>query len=374
MAGRAVTDAPPDILYVITDLHLGGVPLHLHRLACAMKQRGRRVMVVSLAPGGAVAEMLIRDGIEAETCDACCGFDLRVLSRLRRMVARRRPGLVHAFLFHANQAARWAALRGAIAVERVVCEIQTVEIERRWHLWVDRLTWRWCRFTIGNSPSVVEHLRARAGIPSDRLRLVRGGVDPAALAGAAPADRAELGVLPGAPLVLWVGRLDPIKGVDVLLRAWARMKRRDARLLLAGDGPIRLALEALAGKLDLSSSVRFLGSRRDVPALLKAADVFVFPSRTEGLPNALLEAMAAGRAIVTTDAPGCRDLVDPERTGLVVQREDVSALAGAMERLVADAALRSRLGDAACWEVERHWHIRDTLAAYASLYDEIGGA
>jgi glycosyltransferase involved in cell wall biosynthesis len=98
--------------------------------------------------------------------------------------------------------------------------------------------------------------------------------------------------------------------------------------------------------------------------------VFVFPSRTEGLPNALLEAMAAACPIVTTDVPGCRDLIVNGQTGLVVPYGDTPALAAAMRRLLRDDALAARLGTQASEVVETEWNIRQTYAAYAALYEE----
>lgn len=359
------------ILYVITDLEVGGVPLHLRRLAVAMKARGHEVAVVSLAPAGPVAEMIRGDGIDVESCRGCCGWDARVLVRLARIIERRRPDLVHALLFHANVAARWSSRWAGLSKDRVICEIQTVEVERTWHLRVDRWTHRGCRFTIGNSPSVVEHLAAHARIPRDRLRLVRGGVEDRRLRTTAPIDRASLGLGESDRMLLWVGRLDPVKGLDVLL--WAmRGVYGGARthLFLAGDGPHRRPLAAQIESLGLGDRVHLLGRRDDVASLLKAADVFVFPSRTEGLPNALLEAMAAGCAIVTTDVPGCRDLIIDDGNGLLVPYGDADALRHAIDRLLTDELRATRLARRAQLDVINEWSITKMFQAYARAYDE----
>ena len=147
----------------------------------------------------------------------------------------------------------------------------------------------------------------------------------------------------------------------------------DAVLLLVGDGVERTNLEAQAAQHGFLADgrVRFLGSRDDVPSLLKSADVFAFPSRTEGLPNALLEAMAAALPIVTTDAPGCRDLIKNADTGLVVPVNNPPALSAALRHLLTDATLADRLGQAAADEVARHWRRQDMLDAYETLYREI---
>ena len=162
---------------------------------------------------------------------------------------------------------------------------------------------------------------------------------------ASPVDRASLDVDAHSPIVLWVGRLDPVKGLSFLLEAFRLVAAGSrAHLLIAGDGPIGGTLQKKAADLGLASRVHFLGTRDDVPGLLKAADVFVFPSRTEGLPNAVLEAMVAGCAVVTTDVPGCRDLVMHRESGLLVPYSDTLALAESILHLLRDRELAARLG------------------------------
>ena len=371
--GRDVT--PPlkiiDLLYAITDLELGGVPLHMHRLVREMRARGLNAAVVSLMSPGPVGKMLEADGVTVHSCEGRGGWDFRVIARLAKIIQATQPGLIHSLLFHANLAARWAAAKVGYPSSRVLCEIQTVEVERRWHLWVDRVTYDGCRFTIGNSPSVIEHLATHAKIPRDRLRLVRGGIDPAPIQAAKPIDRTSLGLPHDSAMVLWVGRLDPVKGLSTLIESFRLIHEETiAHLCLAGAGPIREQLERQVRGLHLAHCVHFLGPRTDVAALLQAADVFVFPSRTEGLPNALLEAMAAACPIVTTDVPGCRDLIVNGQTGLVVPYGDTQSLTTAMRRLLRDDALAARLGTQASEVVETEWNIRQTYAAYAALYEE----
>ena len=147
-----------------------------------------------------------------------------------------------------------------------------------------------------------------------------------------------------------MARLVPQKGIDVLIRALAQTTgaTRDWTLTLVGDGPEREALERQVLQAGLQEKVHFLGYRPDPQTFLLQAGVFVLPSRFEGMPNALLEAMAAGLAVVVTDAsPGPLEVVVNGVSGLVVPSDEPSALADALDRLAADPGLRERLGAAA---------------------------
>lgn len=362
------------VLLVITDLEIGGVPLHVFRLAGGLVARGYEIRVGSLAPAGPVTEMLHEAGVGTFACDAKSPLDLGAIGRLAGEIRDFEPDVVHSLLFHANVAARFASLRAGISRRRVICEIQTVEIERRWHLWVDHFTHPLCRIEVGNSPSVIEHLATRASLPRSKLRCVPGGVDADQIARADAIDKAREGVSGDGPLIVWAGRMDPIKGLDNLIAAFARVRRGHAsHLALLGDGPIRPTVEQQVRQLGLSDAVTFTGMRDDVASWLKAAAVFVFPSRTEGMPNALLEAMAAGCAVVTSDVPGCRDLVTNEKTGLLVPPRDPAALAAAVERLLDDESLRRRLGDQAGREVEEKYTIDRMVGRYGELYEEVAG-
>ena len=161
--------------------------------------------------------------------------------------------------------------------------------------------------------------------------------------------RSRLGLPPESLAVCFTGRLVPQKGVHVLLEAWAKVARRDARLclLVVGEGPERARLEKLAARLGIHSSVAFLGFRDDVHKLLVASDVFAFPSFWEGQPVAVLEAMATGLPILATEIRGIRGTLRDGKEGLLVAPGDPVAFAGALERVTENPELRIQLGRAA---------------------------
>lgn len=288
------------------------------------------------------------------------------LQRLQELFAHERPRRVLALLSRTNIVCCYAAWDLPIHV--VVSERNDPRRQKLRGLWprLRRVYYRRADVVTANTEGVLEALRQLG--TWQRLELLP---NPLPAGTGDPADAVAEG--PRQREVLAVARLVPQKGLDLLIRAWGRLqddpRLHDWRLVLVGDGPERQALAALAAREGVSERVHFEGFQPNPGRYLARASVFVLPSRYEGMPNALLEAMAAALPVVVTDAsPGPLEMVDPEVTGLVVPRENVEALAAALARLLADSELRQRLGTAAAerlhslsWEVvESHW--RSVLA------------
>ena len=213
------------------------------------------------------------------------------------------------------------------------------------------------------NPAVVAELTA-AGVPADRINMLPNGVDTRH---AARNDHR----LHDPACVLFVGRLHPQKGLDTLLHAFAALLHRSGHpvvLRIVGNGPLQATLVTLAEQLGISAAVEFAGQRNDIAGELDRADIFVLPSRAEGLSNALLEAMAAGLPVVVSDIPGNRDMVDHDHTGLVAPVDDAVELAEALQRLLRDARLRMDLGSAARRNTQRTYGLDGVAARYEDLY------
>lgn len=191
--------------------------------------------------------------------------------------------------------------------------------------------------------------------------------------------RSELALTGEAPLVVGLGRLVYKKGFDVLLDGWARVVERfpQALLALVGYGDLRNDLEEQAARLGIASRVRFTGQmeRQRAAAYLAAADVFALPivqdRGVDGLPNTLLEAMGAGRAIVASRVAGVPDVLEDGRHGLIVPQRDPAALAAAITRLLEDRALAERLGQAARERIETAFTWDRTAARFEQVYEAV---
>ena len=198
-----------------------------------------------------------------------------------------------------------------------------------------------------NSEAAATELRRRFRTPDARIRNIGAGVDTELIGAAASADGLvrEYG-FEDAPLVGCVGKFTEVKGHEHFVRAAALVlaKRPDARFILVGDGPRRAMLEELVEELDVERAVRFAGARGDVPGILKALDVFVLPSISEGLPNVVLEAMAAGRPVVASNVGGVPEVVESGSNGLLFEPGDPEAMASSVLRLLDDPALAQQMG------------------------------
>jgi glycosyltransferase involved in cell wall biosynthesis len=209
---------------------------------------------------------------------------------------------------------------------------------------------------------------AEVGFLPARVRVVRNGVpvpSRAALAAGRDDVRTMLGIPPGETWAVFVGRLTHEKGLDVLLRALESRIAIDG-LVVVGDGRDRAALEAEAAATAVP--VRFVGYHEDVSGFLAAGDVFVQPSRSEGLPFSLLEAMAHGLPVVCTAVGGMPAAMDG--AGRQIQAEDSAALAAALDAMGQDAALRAELGAAGRRRIEREFGVPAMLAALHDAYEE----
>ena len=218
---------------------------------------------------------------------------------------------------------------------------------------------------------------ARAAIPRDRLHVIHNSIDPTRFQNGAAAGRAILEGLfesPRSAIIAAVGRQSPEKGFDQLVDAARMLARNDDRIgiVLVGDGPDRSMLEALVRDWSLQSSVVFTGFRSDVDRLLPGADILAQASHTEGLPNVVLEACAAGLPVVATDVGGTNEIIEDGVNGYLVPAADPKALASRLLDLVRSRELRHQMGNRGRDLVRTRFSFARQAAAYEELFLALG--
>jgi glycosyltransferase involved in cell wall biosynthesis len=353
------------VVLLVTDLERGGTPLRLARLARGLLGAGVEVHVGCLAPSGPVSEQLTAAGVPTFACDARSARDLSALRRLDEHIRRIHPDLIHATLTHANVAARLIGLLRRIPV---IGSTATIEVERRWHRWAELLTARVDRRHIVTSVALADHVARAFLLPRRRIRIVPPALDPPAQRVDRAAARAALGVLPQEFVVLWAGRFDPVKRVDLVIRCAEIMSVVPSRFLIAGDGPDRLRVEQAVRLGSAAGRVHLLGWRDDLDPLFAAADCLLFPSRTEGMPNVVLQAMAAGLPVVASDIPALRDLSAGGRRLVLVAGDEPQPFARALLDLREHPAERTALARAAANWAAANLDPQRTLTALTRVY------
>jgi glycosyltransferase involved in cell wall biosynthesis len=376
------------VLFIASDLGPGGS----ERQALALSRRLPRdrfepAFVLIGEPGifGGVAEAegirVTALGLRSPREIGYLRFAARTVRAVGRYVAAARRGrfdIVDAWLYHGYWLA--ALARPLAGVPLLVAGRRSLsDFKDRWG-WlastIDGFASRQARVIVANSELVRADVIEREGIDPARIVVIRNGVELPAPTDAATrrAARTRWDIADDAFVVGCVSNLKPTKGIDHLLRAFARLERSEAtRLVVIGEGPSRVPLTELARSLGVRDRVLLAGTEPDVQPLLAGFDVFVHPSDTEGLPNAVLEAAAAGLPIVATDVGGTSEIVIDGRTGVLVPAGDVPAIAAAIERLRDDAPARSRLGFAAREHARTTFGMERLVAETAELYERLAG-
>jgi glycosyltransferase involved in cell wall biosynthesis len=313
-------------------------------------------------------------GVRVLALDRRSTADLRAWLPLLRLLRAQRVDVLHGHMFGSNV---WACVLGRLAGVPVVVahehtgsyEVQPVRKALDRHL-IARLS----DSVLAVSSQIRRRMLEVEGIAPRDVELVGNGITPPPAPSGADV-RAELGIPVGAPVIGVVAVQRPEKALDVLLRAAAVLEPRHPGLqvLFAGGGfpDERARLAALVDELGVGDAVRFLGTRRDVPDVLRALDVAVCCSRFEGSPLSVMEYMAAGLPIVATRVGGVPDLIEDGRDGLLVDAGDHEALAAAVDRVLRDRALAGRLGDSARRRQAAEFDIAKTVRRVEGIYDRL---
>ncbi len=368
------------ILHLIHSPQRRGAEVFAAQLATRLEAEGRfQNGVCSLYPQGDASLPL--DGLAVFKLNggrgmtSRLGMDPRVVSRLSGVLRRFRP---HVVMAHGSDTLKYAAV-ARLFHHRIPTIYRNIGLASSWatspmKVRLNRLLLSQVNAVVSVSRFTMEDFIRLYRFPTERITFIPNGVDVAPFTAADPAAvrrqvRLELGINPQALVLISVGNLSAEKGHSDILPMLAQTQPNlgGAQLVLVGDGPLRGPLEQRAGELGVAQRLRLLGRRDDVPRLLAAADLFVLPSRTEGMPAVLIEAGLAGLPAVAFDVGGVGEVVADGVTGLLAPPGDRAGFQQALAALAGDPRRRAAMGQAARKRCGELFDMRKVAEAYDDL-------
>lgn len=360
----------PKIIHLITGLTVGGAEQML--LQTVPKLQGEQI-VVSIIPLAKIGEELAAAGVNVQYLNLRSFFDIRVPFKLYRLLKKERPDILVTYLLHADILGR---IIGRIArVPIIISSIRCAHKDKPLLVWLSKLTAPLAHHFIAVSDSVKQWTENRLHIPAEKITIIHNGVTEN-LSTKSPElsnIEAQLQLNESNLVITYIGRLDSQKGLEFLIEAISILQATSLPpfdVLLVGDGPQKSELENLVQRNNLSN-IKFLGFRRDVNNILQASSIFVSPTLFEGISNAIMEAMASGLPVVTTDIPENKELIDNMQNGIVVPVRDGKALAAGLASLLNSAELRSKLGATAQATIRNNFSINSTIQQLDNLFAKL---
>lgn len=369
----------------VMEATIGGTRRHLVDVASAQLRRGDQVslLVSTLRDPGFEADLrrLEGEGADVRRIPMVRSIrparDLRHLRQVKAALRELRPDIVHTHSSKGGVLGRRASLSTGIGARvhtphtfAFLFGALFGRAKRAVFRSVERSLASSTQRIIAVSVSEAQTIKGAGIVDASRVRTVPNGIDPARVEGAVPADLEALGLDPELPVAAVVGLLYSAKGQDLALEALATEGLEGLQLLFVGPGD-QGPLTELAERLGVARRVAFTGARDDVPSILAAADFLLLPSRWEGMPYVVLEAMAASRAVVATPVDGARDLIEDGVNGYLAASISVAALSGAMRRAVlAGRGRRESLGQAGRALLDERFSVAAMVEQLDGVYRE----
>ncbi|PIT98247.1 MAG: hypothetical protein COT71_01745 [Candidatus Andersenbacteria bacterium CG10_big_fil_rev_8_21_14_0_10_54_11] len=365
---------PKVILHLITGLEVGGAESMLLKIlprAC----EGIEHHVCSIIGIGPIGDKLAAKGIRVHHLDLQHPIDLGVTSRLRQQIKAVQPDVLITYLPHADLLGR--IVGRAMHVPKIITSIR-VKITRSKYLpffILDGLTSPLVHHYHFNSVATADLHRRYLGIPRRKTTVIPNGIELEQFNNLPDQQEARrvLQLPADKILVCCVARLRRQKGHRYLIQAFRHVTHQypDAMLVLVGDGEEKQSILAEIDRQEINKNVIMLGNRHDVPHILAAVDIFVLTTLFEGMSNSIMEAMAAGLPIVTTDIPENRELITNGRTGLLHPPRDPLRAADALLELITNKAHREMLGRAAQEDIRARFNIEKIAQRYQTFYEQL---
>lgn len=325
---------------------------------------------------GVIGERIEALGIKVKYFQVERFWNIIKLLKIISFFKKEKFDILHSYLFHANIIGR---VFGRIAgIPIIISSIRVCEKGRRSHLWMDRITNWMVDIEICVSKEVKNFTIEKAGIPEHKLKIVENGITDSFLDAVTSCRnkkeeiKGKLG-LDNSLIVGTIARLSRQKGIEYLIKTVKIVisKFPDITFIIAGKKLCREKLVDLSIELGISDKVKFLGFIKDIPKLLSVIDIFVLPSLWEGMPNVVLEAMAAEKPVIATDTGGSKDIIDNNINGVLVEPKNSEALAEAILKLLKNPDERERLGKAAEQRVKEKFPIDRMVSKTEQIYTQL---
>lgn len=362
---------PKKIAFCITELDPGGAEWALYQIVSRLDRTRWSPCVYCLGKAGEVADQIRSAGIPVICYGAQSPFKLGAFSWLTSNLRNDLPLIIQGFLFHGNIVSRISGYLAGVPLR--VAGHRVAERQKTWHLWIDRLTKQFVHHHICVSRGVADHVQQKLHLRQEQITVIPNGVDCKQTYENQSILRRELGFSAQSEIVLAVGRLHRQKGFDLLISAFEHIAQvsPDAHLVIVGEGAERPRLEEQIQSSGLQHKVHLIGFRSDLPHLLAEADLFVLSSRWEGMPNVVLQAMAAKLPVIATNVEGISEILVNGQSGVVVNPGSINDLRQAIEDLLNHPEKASRYSRNAQAIVTKEFTWENVVQRYHSIYDSL---
>ena len=334
-----------NILYLITEFDVGGAEKMLYKVATRIDRKKYNPVAACLTGHGAIGKKLSESGVDVEYLNMQGKVDLRIFLRLISLLKRKNIKILHTYLFHANFVGRIAGRIAGTPI--IISSIRVSEREKHYHLWLSKLTSGFVDMETCVCKAVREFSLKQGRIASGKLIVIHNGIDLKKFNRKWDSEgtRTKLGIDSSTKVVGTVSRLTKQKGIEFLLGAASKVMRNvpDSIFIIVGEGELKSEFQQLAKGLGIKEKVIFTGFRRDVLEIVNIFDVFALSSLWEGMPVALLEAMAASKPVVATAVGGCKELILNGENGFLIKPSDVGELSKAIIAILRDPKLASKM-------------------------------
>lgn len=358
------------IIHIIQSLDNGGWENALLRLLPLLSGEFEHHIITLRIPGE-LAPRFTEKGIPVTTINWGGFFDFPGYRRLLSETAQLAPDVVITYLFHADMIGR-IFLQSKISAPIIPFLGTTYNYPRYWPARLaEKITKKYARHYLANSPAVKEFYVKQLGIPGKKITVMPTGIDVDHFKSitADPELKASLHIKLEDFVIICVANLHINKGHQYLLRAFEEIYKKypETHLLIVGDGTEHARLKNQTQEYTSKNNIAFLGRRTDVPELLKISDCFVLPTLFEGMSNAIMEAMASGLPVITTDIPENRSLVENNKTGFLVPPKSWKKIVEITIALIADKELRKKSGRTGCRFIEENFSLKSSANSFGEF-------